>query len=106
MYLGTLFIPMFFVLAYFIKNDPALLRRRMRMKEKESAQRKIIALSYSYFLAAFILPGLDVRFGWSNVPALVSILADGLVFSGYMIFIWVMTVNSFLSSTVAVDVDQ
>lgn len=106
MYLGTIFIPMFFVLAYFIKNDPALLERRLRMREKESAQRKIIAVSYLYFLAAFILPGLDVRFGWSNVPPLVSILADGVVFAGYMIFVWVMTVNSYLSRTVEVDTEQ
>lgn len=106
MYLGTLFIPMFFVLAYFIKNDPALLERRMRMREKEAAERKIIAISYLYFLAAFILPGLDVRFGWSNVPPPVSIIADGIVFAGYMIFVWVMTVNSFLSRTVEVDAHQ
>jgi len=106
MYIATLFIPMFFVLAYFIKNDPALLERRLRMREKEAAQRKIIALSYVYFLAAFILPGLDVRFGWSNVPPLVSISADVFVLAGYMIFVWVMTVNSFLSRTVEVDADQ
>lgn len=106
MYLATLFIPMFFVLAYFIKNDPSRLERRMRMREKEAAQRKIIAISYLYFLVAFILPDPDVRFGWSNVPALVSIIADGVVFAGYMIFVWVMTVNSFLSRTVEVDAHQ
>lgn len=106
MYLATIFVPMFFVLAYFIKHDPALLERRLRTREKESAQRKIIALSYLYFLAAFILPGLDVRFGWSNVPGWVSILADMIVFAGYMIFVWVMTVNSYLSRTVEVDADQ
>lgn len=106
MYLATLFIPMFFVLAYFINKDPALLERRMRMREKEAAQRKIIAISYLYFLAAFILPGLDVRFGWSNVPPPVSIIADGIVLAGYMVFVWVMTVNSFLSRTVEVDAGQ
>jgi protein-S-isoprenylcysteine O-methyltransferase Ste14 len=78
----------------------------MRMHEKESAQQKIIALSYLYFLAAFILPGLDVRFGWSNVPAWVSIFADVFVFTGYMIFVWVLTVNSYLSRTVEVDAGQ
>jgi hypothetical protein len=39
-------------------------------------------------MAAFSLSGLDVRFGWSNFPPLVSILADGAVFTGYMIFAW------------------
>lgn len=106
MYMFTLFIPMFFIFAYLIKNDPALLERRMRMREKEAAQRKIIALSYLYFLAAFILPGLDIRFGWSNVPPLVSIIADLIVFAGYMIFAWVLKTNSFLSRVVEVATNQ
>jgi len=106
MYLLTLFIPMFFIFSYLLKNDPALLERRMRMREKESAQKKIIAFSYIYFLVAFIMPGLDVRFGWSNVPLLVSIIADVFVFIGYMIFFWVLMTNSFLSRIVEVDANQ
>ncbi len=106
MYIATLFIPMFFVLFYLLKHDPALLERRMRLREKEAAQRKVIGLSYIYFLVAFILPGLDVRFDWSNVPPPVSVGANLLVFAGYMIFVWVLTVNSFLSRVVEVDKDQ
>ena len=106
MYLFTLYIPMFFIFSYLLKNDPALLERRMRMREKEAAQRKIIALSYIYFLVAFVMPGLDVRFGWSNVPPLVSIIADVFVFAGYMGFFWVLVTNSFLSRVVEVDANQ
>jgi protein-S-isoprenylcysteine O-methyltransferase Ste14 len=106
MYLGTLFIPMFFVIAYFSVKDPELLKRRMHTREKEAAQRKIIGLSFIYFLAAFILPGLDVRFGWSQVPPLVAIIADVFVFAGYMIFVWVMNFNSYLSRVVEVDTNQ
>lgn len=106
MWLATLFIPMFFVIAYFSVKDPELLKRRMRTREKEAAQRKVIGLSYLYFLAAFILPGLDVRFGWSQVPPLVSIIADVFVFAGYMIFVWVMNFNSYLSRVVEVDANQ
>jgi protein-S-isoprenylcysteine O-methyltransferase Ste14 len=76
------------------------------MCEKEGAQQKIIGFLALYFLLAFILPGLDVRYGWSNVPPLISILADVLVFVGYMITFWVLTVNSFLSRTVEVDAGQ
>lgn len=106
MYMGTLFLPMFFVLPYFLLRDPALLERRMRMREKESAQRKIIAALCLYFLLAFILPGIDIRFGWSNVPPLVSIIADVFVLVGYLVFVWVLTVNSYLSRTVEVDAGQ
>lgn len=106
MYLATLIAPMFVVFFYLLKNDPALLERRMRLREKESAQKKIIAVSYVYFLVAFVLPGLDVRYGWSQVPPLVSIVADVFVFAGYMIFVWVLRVNSFLSRIVEVAEDQ
>ncbi|HLO30899.1 MAG TPA: isoprenylcysteine carboxylmethyltransferase family protein [Anaerolineales bacterium] len=106
MYILTLIIPMFFIFGYLLKNDPALLERRMRMREKEAVQRKIISLSYIYFLAAFILPGLDVRFGWSNVPPFVSIIADVIVFAGYMIFFWVLVTNSFVSRVIEVESNQ
>lgn len=106
MWMVTLLVPMFFIIPYFLIKDPALLERRMRMREKEAAQQKIMALSYLYFLVAFILPGLDVRFGWSNVPPTVSIIADIFVLAGYMTFVWVLTVNSYLSRTVQVDAGQ
>lgn len=106
MYILTLIIPMFFIFGYLLKNDPALLERRMRMREKEAVQRKIISLSYFYFLAAFILPGLDVHFGWSNVPPFVSIVADVFVFAGYMVFFWVLVTNSFVSRVVEVESNQ
>ena len=106
MYILTLIIPMFFMFGYLLKNDPALLERRMRMREKEAVQRKIVLLSFFYFLAAFILPGLDVRFGWSNVAPLVSMIANIFVFAGYMIFFWVLLTNSFVSRVVEVESNQ
>jgi protein-S-isoprenylcysteine O-methyltransferase Ste14 len=106
LYLLILYIPMFFVLYYLLKNDPALLQRRMRMREKESVQRRIIVLSLVYFLVAFTIPGLDVRFGWSNVPAWVSLVADTLVLTGYMTFVWVLLTNSYLSRVVEVEAGQ
>jgi protein-S-isoprenylcysteine O-methyltransferase Ste14 len=106
LYLLILYIPIFFVLYYLLKNDPALLQRRMRMREKESVQRRIIVLSLVYFLVAFTLPGLDVRFGWSKVPSWVSLVADVLVLIGYMTFVWVLTINSYLSRVVEVEAGQ
>jgi protein-S-isoprenylcysteine O-methyltransferase Ste14 len=106
MYILTLIIPMFFIFGYLLKNDPALLERRMRMREKEAVQRKVVSLSYLYFLAAFVLPGLDVRYGCSNVPPFVSIIADVFVFAGYMVFFWALVTNSFVSRVVEVESNQ
>jgi len=50
---------MLFVLHYLLKNDPELLERRMRMREKEPQQKRIIKLLYLYFFITFLLPGFD-----------------------------------------------
>lgn len=106
MYLAVLYIPFCFVLVYLLKNAPDLLERRMRMKEKETQQKKIVLLSYLFFLLAFILPGLDVRLGWSKVPALVSVIAAAGVFLGYMLVFLVFRENRYASRVVEVGESQ
>ena len=59
LYIAVLYTPLIFTMAYLFKNDPALLERRMRTKEKETAQRRIIGIAIIYFLVAFMLPGFD-----------------------------------------------
>jgi len=105
-YIAVLFIPMFFVFIYLIKNEPELLARRMKMKEKETEQKLIIKLSYIPFLIAFLLPGFDRRFGWSNVPAVVVVIADILVLISYGIFFLVLKENPYASRIVEVEPEQ
>ena len=92
-YLAILFIPMGFVLVYLLRNDPDLLERRFRMREKESTEKKIIPLSWLIFLVAFLLPGLDRRYGWSQVPVWAVMAAD--VWS-----CWVMALSSRCSARI------
>lgn len=106
MYIGVLIIPMFFVLAYFMKNDPALLERRMKMREERKEQRKIIQASGIVFVLIYILPGFDIHYGWSNMPAWVSITAGVVMFLSYMLVFRTMQVNSFLSRVIEVAEDQ
>ncbi|HUU06016.1 MAG TPA: isoprenylcysteine carboxylmethyltransferase family protein [Patescibacteria group bacterium] len=105
-YMAILLLPMFLVVAYFLKKDPELLERRMRMKEKEPAQKIIIKLSYFIFLAAFLLPGFDRRFGWSSVPVWLVLIADIVVLAAYGRFVRVMSENRFLSRVVEVEQQQ
>ena len=101
-YMAVLLIPMCVVLIYLLKNDPELLERRMRMREGRREQKLIIKISYIFFLLAFLLPGFDVRFGWSNMPVWAVITADVFVFLGYVIFFRVMQVNSYASRVIEV----
>lgn len=106
MYIGVLITPMFFVIAYFMKKDPDLLERRMRMRERRTEQRKIINLSVLFFVLGYILPGFDIRFGWSKMPAWVSIVAAVVMFLSYLIVFRTMQVNSFLSRIIEVAENQ
>jgi protein-S-isoprenylcysteine O-methyltransferase Ste14 len=105
-YLGVILVPMLLALGYLLKYAPDLLERRMKAREQESTQRRIIALSLVYFLVIFTLPGLDVRFGWSHVPAAVVIVANGIVLVGYGIFFLVLRENRYAARVVQVEQGQ
>jgi protein-S-isoprenylcysteine O-methyltransferase Ste14 len=106
LYMAILLVPMFLVFRYLLKHDPQLLERRMQTRERETAQQRITQLSLLYFLAAFILPGLDRRLGWSEVPPPVVIAADLVVLLGYGLFILVLRENQYASRTVQVEQEQ
>jgi hypothetical protein len=42
-----------FAVSYFLKNDPGLLERRMKMREKTGKQKRIVLLSAVIFFLAF-----------------------------------------------------
>jgi protein-S-isoprenylcysteine O-methyltransferase Ste14 len=105
-YMGVLLVPAALVVAYFLKKDPEFLRRRMRTKEKEARQRSIIKASVFIFIIAFLIPGLDRRFGWSEVPAEIVVAADALVFLGYAFIFLTFRENSYAGRTVVVEKGQ
>lgn len=106
LYLTVLLIPMVLGLIYLLRNDPELLERRMRMREKEASQKLIIRLGSLYYLLIFLIPGFDKRFGWSNVPDVVVIVADVLVLLGYGIFFLVLRENRYASRVIEVEQGQ
>jgi hypothetical protein len=105
-YLAGIFIPMLFVLMYLYKNDPELLERRMRVKEKETAQKRIVTLAYLCFFCTFLLPGFDNRFEWSHVPVLLVLGADIFVLLGYGLVFLVFRENSYASRIIEVEQGQ
>jgi len=106
LYCAIIMVPMLFVGSYLLKKDPALLERRMRLKEKESKQKKIVSVSALVFFIGFLIPGLDHRFGWSNMPAEVALAADAFVFLGYVFTSLVLRENSYASRVIEVEKGQ
>jgi len=105
-WLATLFIPMGISLVYLLKIDPKLLERRTRTNETRPEQRRIIMASVVYLLIIFILPGFDVRNGWSNVPAWLCLAADGIVLASYILYVLVLRANTYASRIIEVEQGQ
>jgi len=105
-YAFAILIPMIITFSYLVKNDPALLERRMRLKEKVEEQKILIRLTRLPLIAGFLLPGFDFRFDWSYVSIPVVVIANFLVFLGYMFVFLVFRENTYTSRIVEVEKDQ
>lgn len=105
-YAVVLLIPMMITVTYLAKNDPALLERRMRLKEKEEKQKKIVHLFRLPFLLGYLIPGFDYRFNWSEVPTILVVIANLVVFLGYLLVFRVFRENTYTSRIVEVEKNQ
>jgi protein-S-isoprenylcysteine O-methyltransferase Ste14 len=92
----------FFTGLYLIRNDPVLLERRMRYKERQVVQKNVVLTGFVYIGLLFILPGLNYRFGWSETPLWAVILADIIIAIGYMLLYRVLRENSYASRVIEV----
>lgn len=92
--------------SYLLKHDPELIERRLRVKEKQSTQQKLMALLVLQMIVGYVIPGLDRRFGWSDIPVWLVLFADLLAVIAYLFMMYVMTVNSYAARTVDVEPDQ
>ncbi|MGA2483023.1 MAG: isoprenylcysteine carboxylmethyltransferase family protein [Candidatus Acidiferrales bacterium] len=76
------------------------------MKETVREQKLIMRFLYVIYLIAFLLPGLDHRFGWSHPALWLTVLSQVVVFGSYMLVILVMKANRFASRTIQVEPGQ
>lgn len=105
-FIAGLFVPMTFTLLFLLIKDPELLEKRMKTKEKQSAQKKYLRISLVLFVLAYILPGLDYRFHWSDVPAWLTVLSLIVMIGGYIMFIVVMIQNRYASRVIEIQNNQ
>jgi protein-S-isoprenylcysteine O-methyltransferase Ste14 len=95
--------------AYMVGHDPELLKRRIRAgpsAEKSLTQKIIMVLVIASFFGEAIVPAPDHRFGWSDVPASVVILAEVLIVLSYYGFYRVMKENTYGAATIQVEPGQ
>lgn len=106
LFIALLFIPMFIAGIIMFLKSPELLKKRLNAKEEEKEQKIVILISGIMFLLAFILAGLNFRFGWFQLPQTVIIIASIIFILSYIMYAEVLRENMYLSRTVEVSENQ
>jgi len=97
------------ITAYLLRHDPALVERRMRAgpgAESRPRQKIVQAINLLMFFGIVIVPGLDHRFGWSQVPTGLVVVADLFMVAALGFILIVVRENTFAASTITVERGQ
>lgn len=89
--------------------DPAAGERRTHVgvkAETRPIQKVVIAGTFVMFTAMLVLPALDYRFGWSHVPAWLSIVGVAMVAIGLGLAMMVVFQNSYASANITIKEGQ
>jgi protein-S-isoprenylcysteine O-methyltransferase Ste14 len=108
-FLAAYFLPQAFVVAYFLRTDPAFVERRLKMgpgAETRPRQKFVMALVILLSFISVIIAGFDHRFGRSQVSLLVSIVGCIGIVIGIGFQFRVFMENSFASATIELAADQ
>ena len=103
---GTFLALMLVVGTCLLLSDPEFLLRRLQFREREAAQRKVMRLWSLLSIAMMVLPAVDVRFGWSSMPAWVCLAGYAVMLAAYTLVLWVFRTNRYASRIVEVQPGQ
>lgn len=94
---------------YLAATNPAALKRRMQAgpaAETRVLQKVIISIAFLAMGATIVVSALDFRFGWSSVPAAISVIGDVLVAVGLGIAMLTTIQNGYASANITVESGQ
>lgn len=106
LFMGILFVPMFFAGIVMMFKNPELLKKRLNAKERQAEQSLVIKLSGLMFILGFVIAGFNFRFEWIMMPDWVSWAAAALFLVSYLLYAEVLRENTYLSRTVEVQQGQ
>jgi protein-S-isoprenylcysteine O-methyltransferase Ste14 len=94
---------------YLAATNPPALKRRMQAgpaAETRVLQKVIISIAFLAMGATIVVSALDFRFGWSSVPAAISVVGDVLVAVGLGIAMLTTIQNGYASANITVESGQ
>ncbi|MDY3281954.1 methyltransferase family protein [Dysosmobacter sp.] len=94
--------PTLVITTYFLKEDPALIERRVIPQETRPKQIIGQSIAGVLFIALIVIPVIDYRNKWSTLPFAVSLIADICVVAGFVIVFKVFKENTFASRAIEV----
>ncbi len=106
LFMGVLFVPIFFAGIVMMLKNPDLLKKRLDAKEKLKEQSIVVKLSGLMFLCGFIVAGLGFRFDWYLLPKGVVFGAVAVFLIAYLLYAEVLRENTYLSRTIEVQENQ
>lgn len=106
LFMGILFIPMFFAGIVMMWKNPELLKKRLNTKEQQAEQSLVIKLSGLMFMLGFIIAGLNFRFRWIILPDWISWVGAAILLFSYLLYAEVLRQNAYLSRTVEIQQGQ
>ncbi|MDE6713838.1 MAG: isoprenylcysteine carboxylmethyltransferase family protein [Lachnospiraceae bacterium] len=106
LFMGILFIPMFFAGIIMMFKAPELLEKRLNGKEQQSEQKLVIKLSGLMFVMGFVIAGFNFRFQWIVLPDWVIWAGTIIFLFSYLFYAEVLRENTYLSRTVEVQNGQ
>lgn len=106
-YIAVVFIPAIFIIGYFYLKDPEFIGGRiLKRREKEESPKTIQKIFSLVFLVALLIPGLDFRFNWSEVPVWLVLISDIMVLAGYIFMARVWEENRYASAIIEITKEQ
>jgi protein-S-isoprenylcysteine O-methyltransferase Ste14 len=90
-------------------RNPTALQRRMHAgpwSETRAVQKVISVVAFASLAAMIVVSALDFRFGWSTMPAAVSVAGDVLVAVGLCIAMLVVMQNGYAAANITVEAGQ
>lgn len=106
MYVGLAVVSSWISSVYLFRKNPATLERRQMKSETRPVQRIFAVIAYTWAVAMVVFSVLDHRFGWSHVPAAVSVVGAILVAVATGVVTLVVAQNNHAAITVRVEEGQ
>jgi len=99
--IAALFIPMTALNAYLLVTSPDLIERR-KLKGRKLTGKQQIYMTWVYVaeIALFVVPALDHRFGWSTMPAWLSIVGAVFLVAANVVWLIAKHENPYAGSAV------